>query len=147
MFDPKITLPQDAIVRGAHDVRVRYGETDRMGFVYYGAYAAYLEVARVELLRTIGLPYSELEDRGIWLPVRASNIRYFKPGYYDDVIKVAVGICERPKAKISFSYRLSARGEILAEAWTELAFLNAQSGRPTRCPADLLAMIDSAASK
>jgi acyl-CoA thioester hydrolase len=137
-------LPMDSVLWTTHNIRVRYGETDRMGFVYYGTYAAYLEVARVEFLRELGMPYSALEERGIWLPVRTSNIRYHSPGHYDDLIEVMVGLCKRPTAKIEFTYRLRARGEVLADAYTELAFLDAESRRPTRCPADLLAMIDKA---
>jgi acyl-CoA thioester hydrolase len=147
LTNPEADLHKASILLTTHTVRVRYGETDRMGFVYYGAYAAYLEVARVELLRSLGMAYSVLEKRGIWLPVRTFNIRYHRPGHYDDLIEVEVGLCKRPTAKIEFSYRLSARGEVLAEAYTELAFLNAETGTPARCPADLLALIDAAYSK
>ena len=134
----------DSVLWTTHNIRVRYGETDRMGFVYYGTYAAYLEVARVEFLRELGMPYSALEERGIWLPVRTSNIRYHSPGHYDDLIEVMVGLCKRPTAKIEFSYRLRARGKVLTDAYTELAFLDEKSRRPTRCPADLLALIEKA---
>ena len=64
-------------------IRVRYGETDQMSFVYYGVYAQYYEVGRVELLRSLGLTYKELEEMGFALPVVNLNIKYKKPAYYD----------------------------------------------------------------
>ena len=57
------------MLQTTHQIRVRYGETDPMKYVYYGNYAEYLEVARVELFRKIGISYNEIEQRGIWLPV------------------------------------------------------------------------------
>ena len=69
-------------------LRVRYSETDRMGYVYYGNYAEYLEVARVEMLRSAGIAYRALEDEGVMLPVRELKIVYHKPARYDDEIIV-----------------------------------------------------------
>ena len=80
------------------EIRVRYGETDRMGFCYYGNYAQFLEVARVELLRSKGVSYKELEDAGILLPVRNFSIKYIAPAKYDDVLFIETEI-----VKISFS--------------------------------------------
>ena len=67
-------------------VRVRYAETDQMGYVYYGNYATYFEVARVELLRSIGFSYKKLEEEGVMLPVFEFSIKYFKPAFYDDLL-------------------------------------------------------------
>ena len=65
-------------------IRVRYGETDQMGYVYYGNYASYFEVGRVEALRKLGYSYKGLEDDGIMLPVFSYNVVFLKPSYYDD---------------------------------------------------------------
>ena len=77
-------------------IRVRYAETDRMGYVYYGNYTTYLEVARVEALRELGLSYKKMEDDGIMLPVLSLNIKFIKPAFYDDVITVKTCIKEMP---------------------------------------------------
>ncbi|MBW5343123.1 acyl-CoA thioesterase, partial [Escherichia coli] len=69
-----------------HQVRVRYAETDNMGYVYYGNYAAYYEVARTEMLRSTGISYKELEDMGVMLPVIELHSQYIKAAKYDDLI-------------------------------------------------------------
>ena len=87
-------------------LRVRYSETDQMGYVYYGNYAQYFEVARVEALRSLGITYKELEEEGILLPVLEFTIRYIKPAYYDDQLTIKVRIPVLPKARIFFEYEL-----------------------------------------
>jgi len=75
----------------AHEIqlRVRYGETDQMGYLYYGRYAEYYEVGRVELIRSLGLTYKDLEEQhGIWLPVASLDMRFVRPAYYDDLLTV-----------------------------------------------------------
>ena len=69
-------------------VRVRYGETDQMGYCYYGNYAQYFEVGRVEALRSLGCSYKALEDQGIMLPVSEYNVKYKRPAYYDDELTI-----------------------------------------------------------
>ena len=85
-------------------IRVRYGETDQMSFVYYGVYAQYYEVGRVELLRSLGLSYKEIEAMGFALPVVNMNIKYMKPAFYDDELTIRTTIKELPSAKITFHY-------------------------------------------
>jgi len=118
-------------------LRVRYAETDRMGYVYYGNYAIYFEVARVETLRNIGVTYKELEDRGILLPVVDYSIRFLKPALYDDELRVRTRIPEMPGARITFSYETLRGDELLNTASTSLVFLDAASNRPMRCPEDI----------
>ena len=74
------------------NLRVRYAETDRMSYVYYGNYAIYFEVARVEAMKGIGMSYKELEDSGIIMPVLEYNIKYFKPAFYDDELTIETRI-------------------------------------------------------
>ena len=69
-------------------IRVRYGETDKMGYVYYGNYPEYYEVGRTELLRSLGFTYRQLEDLGILMPIVEMNIQYFRPSFYDDEINL-----------------------------------------------------------
>jgi len=78
------------MIHTTHTLRVRYGETDPMKYVYYGNYAEYLEVARVELFRTLGISYDEIEKRGIWLPVSEYKIKYLKPAFYDEILEIMI---------------------------------------------------------
>ena len=86
------------------NIRVRYAETDKMGYVYYGNYATYYEVGRVEALRKLGMSYKEMEDEGIMLPVLSFNIKYFKPAFYDDLLTIKTSITEMPNTRIKFEY-------------------------------------------
>ena len=125
----------------SHDttLRVRYGETDRMGFVYYGDYAEYFEVGRVEALRSVGFPYRKLEDEGILLPVADMQVRYLRPAHYDDLITVRTSIVALPTARILFRYELfNEAGEMITEAATTLVFVDAKTMRPTRAPKPLI---------
>jgi acyl-CoA thioester hydrolase len=118
-------------------LRVRYAETDRMGYVYYGNYATYFEVARVETLRTVGITYKSLEDSGILLPVVDFRMRYFAPAHYDDEIRITCAIPEIPSARIRFQYQTHRGETLLNEGETDLAFVDASTGKPMRCPATL----------
>ena len=87
-------------------VRVRYAETDRMGYVYYGNYPQYYEVGRVEALRQIGTSYKEMEDNGVMLPVYTCNIKYHKSALYDDLLVIKTSIKVLPAVRISFDYEI-----------------------------------------
>ena len=109
-------------------IRVRYGETDRMGYVYYGNYAEYFEVARVEALRELGLNYKDVEDSGIMLPVYTFNIKYFKPAFYDDLLTIKTTIKEIPQARITFEYETyNEKKELLNKGETVLVFIDIKS--------------------
>lgn len=128
------------------NIRVRYAETDQMGYVYYGNYAAYFEMGRVELLRTIGTSYKELEEQGIMLPVRDFSIRYIKPALYDDLLTLTTTLTETPSTRIHFSYQIqNEEGTLLCKAETTLVFVDKKTGRPVQVPEDLkVKMIASA---
>lgn len=115
-------------------LRVRYSETDQMGYVYYGNYAAYFEVGRVEALRALGMPYRAIEEQGVMLPVRTYEIRYRKPATYDDLLTIETTIPKLPEGRILFTYKCMRGDELLTEASTELVFIDRESMRPTRCP-------------
>lgn len=119
-------------------LRVRYAETDRMGYTYYGNYATYFEVARVESLRELGVSYRQLEDEGILLPVSEYSIKFLKPAFYDDELVIKTNIIELPTARIKFSYQTWRGDDLLNEAKTDLVFVDKTSGRPTRCPEQVL---------
>ena len=118
-------------------IRVRYGETDRMGYVYYGNYAEYFEVARVESLRNLGFSYKKLEDEGIMLPVLNYSVKYLKPAYYDDELIIKVTIKEIPMARIKFDYEVyNEKDELTTVADTTLVFINRNANKPCSAPKD-----------
>jgi acyl-CoA thioester hydrolase len=120
-------------------LRVRYSETDRMNYVYYGNYAQYFEVARVEALRSLGITYRAMEEEGIMLPVLEYYIKYFKPAYYDELLTVKTFIPKLPQARIYFEYEtFNEKNELLNKANTTLVFISTKNGKPCAAPQDLL---------
>ncbi len=120
-------------------LRVRYAETDRMGYVYYGNYAGYYEVGRVEALRSLGMSYREMEDSGIMLPVLNYSIKYYKPSFYDDLLTIQTTIPELPTTRIKFLYKMyNTENVLLNEGETTLVFVNIKTGKPCHAPADFI---------
>lgn len=120
-------------------IRVRYAETDQMGYVYYGNYATYYEVGRVELIRSLGLSYKELEQRGVMLPVLEYKIKYVKPAFYDTELKVITSIEKLPSTRISFHVKcMNEQGELLNFGEVKLVFVDKNTGKPCEAPSDLL---------
>jgi acyl-CoA thioester hydrolase len=118
-----------------HSIRVRYAETDPMKYVYYGNYATYFEVARVELFRTLGISYDEIEKQGIWLPVSEYNIKYLKPALYDELLEIHTYIKKIPGVRIEFEYEIYNQSkQKLTEAKTTLFFLDAATNKVVKCP-------------
>lgn len=120
-------------------LRVRYGETDQMKYAYYGVYAQYFEVGRVELLRSLGLSYKQLEEMGYSLPVVNYNIDYKKPAFYDDELTIETTIVQIPTVKIVFSYKTyNSYGDLLNTAETTLVFVDMKTGKVCKSPRSLL---------
>lgn len=123
--------------------RVRYAETDRMGYLYYGNYATYFEVGRVELLRECGVSYRALEDEGVLLPVRDFSVKYLKPAYYDELLSLETRMVELGRASVRFDYRLhNAQGDLLTTASTTLVFVDKASGKPVAAPPKVVQALD-----
>lgn len=120
-------------------IRVRYGETDQMGYVYHGNYALYYEVARVEALRELGFSYKKMEEGGTMLPVHELDIKYLKPAYYDDVLRVVVAIKEPPVLRLKFNYEVyNSKNELLNTGNVVLVFIDKATNKPIRCPKPML---------
>ncbi len=113
---------------------VRYAETDRMGYLYYGHYASYFEVARVNALKELGVRYRDLEDDGYLLPVRTFEVNYKRPAHYDDDLEIRTTIREFNGIKILFSFETYRATELLNTAKVELVFVNKTSLRPCEAP-------------
>lgn len=129
-------------------VRVRYAETDRMGYCYYGNFATYFEVARVEALRELGVTYRQLEDEGVILPVLDFQIRYFKPAYYDEELRIETIIEEVNGARVYFSYKtFNEQNEQLNQATSTLVFVDFSTKKPMTPPKHLFELLSEVANK
>ena len=128
----------------SHQIRVRYADTDQMGFVYYGNYAAFYEVGRVEAMRSLGFSYRKLEESGVMMPVLNCHSNFLMPAKYDDLITIETSIPEMPSAKISFYYKISNEtGKLIHTGQTTLAFMDKDTKRPVRPPKALLDILTS----
>jgi len=120
-------------------IRVRYADTDQMGYMYYGNYAEFYEVGRVEMLRSLGLTYKAMEDSGIIMPVTELKCKYFKPALYDEEITVKVIMETMPSVRIHFRYELfNEKHELINLGETMLVFINQEKKRPCLPPEDFL---------
>ena len=116
-------------------VRVRYGETDQMGYMYYGNYAQFYEVGRVEMLRSLGLTYRGMEEFGVMMPVLELKCRYIKPALYDEEITIKVIMENMPGVRIHFKYELTnEQGELINTGETLLVFVDMKTKRPCMAP-------------
>ncbi|WP_291913675.1 thioesterase family protein [Chitinophaga sp. CB10] len=117
-------------------IRVRYGETDQMGYLYYGNYALYYEVGRAEAIRELGFTYRELEEQGVMMPVAELNAKYFRPATYDNLITVKTILKELPKSsKIQFHSELyNEKGELLNVGVTTLVFVDVKTRQKSGLP-------------
>ena len=91
-------------------INVRYAETDKMGIVYYANYAVWYEIGRTNFLKQAGIPYSNMENMGIMVPVLDLNINYIYPAKYDDNIIIETSVEDFSSVKIKFSYKLYKEG-------------------------------------
>jgi acyl-CoA thioester hydrolase len=116
-------------------LRVRYAETDQMGYVYYGNYAQYFEVGRVEALRSLGYTYRFMEESGVMMPVANMDIKFIKPARYDDLLSITTRIKEMPSAKMIFEYEIKNESNLLiVTGSTTLVFIDVNTQRITRSP-------------
>lgn len=137
-------MDKNAKMRFSTKLRVRYGETDKMGFCYYGNYAQYFEVARVEALRELGIVYKLLEENGILLPVTEFHIRYLQPAKYDDLLEIKTSITKFQGTRIYFQYEVwNEEGILLNDAETTLVFVDANSMKPIPIPTFVLNILQN----
>lgn len=127
-------------------LRSRYAETDKMGYVYYGRYLEYFEVARTEMIRSLGMPYSELEDRGIMLPVVQTRIDYKAPIYYDELMHINVHLYDIPTVKLETWYEVftDRQSDPHAIGKVMLCFMEEKTRKPRRAPREFTEGLKSA---
>ena len=121
----------------AVNVRVRYGETDAMGYVYYGNYALYFEVGRNETMRNLGFPYGRVEEYGIMMPVVDMQLHYDSAAHYDDLLEITTGFLKLGPASLTFGYIVTRPADAtrIVYGQTTLAFVDSQTRKPVRVPA------------
>ncbi len=124
-------------------LRVRYAETDQMGYCYYGNYATYFEIGRVEAMRSLGMSYKAIEETGKMLPVISYKVDFLHPALYDDVLTIKTTITKLEGAKICFNYTIhNANSLKICAAETTLVFVNSVSKRPTQAPKELIEILE-----
>lgn len=124
--------------------RVRYAETDAMGVAHHGSYSAWLEMGRVDFLDKLGLPYREVEARGVGLVVVNLGLRYRRPARFDDELVLATRLASLRSRLVRFEYELSRGGEPVASGSTEhVAVMLSEGGwRTVPLPAFLRAALE-----
>lgn len=117
-------------------IRVRYAETDQMGYVYHGNYAAYFEVARTEAFRQLGIRYKDMESEGVGMPVGELRTKFRRPARYDDLLTVRLLLRQPAEgSRVLFEYEIyNEAQELLTEGHTLMVFVNATTGRPVPMP-------------
>lgn len=122
-----------------HQLRVRYGDTDQMGYVYYGNYGYYYEQARSEAIRSLGISYKEIEDSGTMMPITRMNIKYIQPARYDELLLIKTFVPELPNRIILFKYEIfNEQNSLINEGETQLIFIDAITKKLKTAPSVLI---------
>jgi acyl-CoA thioester hydrolase len=118
------------------EIRVRFSETDKMQFLHNARYIEYFEIARTEMLRHYGLPYKTIEDNGFEMPVAETFVKYKAPAYYDEVLLIESYVTEYLSPRVKINYRIVRKdgGQLIAEGYTTLAFINKETKKISRPP-------------
>jgi acyl-CoA thioester hydrolase len=136
----KYRSDEPIVISSETKIRVRYADTDQMKMAYYAKYFEYFEQGRADLLRSIGMPYGELERMGYYLPVVEAHAEYRRPARYDDLLSVKAIVREMPQARIRIEYVVTndLTHEELGGGHTMHSFVNAGTGKATRAPEKFL---------
>jgi acyl-CoA thioester hydrolase len=126
------------------DIRVRYADTDQMKYAYYGKYFEYFEQGRSDLLRAIGLPYTHIEELGYFLPVVEAHGVFKSTARFDDLLHVVTMLKDTPVAKVRLDYEVYREQETvaIAEGYTIHSFVNAETGKASRAPAQFIEALE-----
>jgi len=118
--------------------RIKYSDTDQMGFMHHSNYLKYFENARISWLRTLGVSYKEIEKEGILMPVVSASLEFIIPLYFDDEIIIEITLAEIPKVTLNFEYEIiNQNDELVCRGKTRLAFLNSKTMKPIRTPKNI----------
>ena len=113
-------------------IRVRYAETDKMGFVYHANYYIWFEVSRADFIRISGMTYKDMESQGVGMPVISTDCKYSTAAHYDDLLVIKASIEELTPVRIKFKYQVlrDEDNKRIAEGHTEHVFVNTTDGKP-----------------
>jgi acyl-CoA thioester hydrolase len=139
----------DPVLKYNHRLRSRYGETDQMGYVYYGRYLEFFEVARTEMIRSLGFSYKKLEEEGVMLPAIYSQIEYKSPIFYDEEMNIEVSLFEKPLVRLKTFYRIfTERNDaphVLGQV--NLCFTDSKTRRPCKAPEHFLMHLEEKSNR
>ena len=125
----------------------RYAETDMMGIIHHSVYPVWFEAARTEYIKMTGVSYSELEKKGIMLPLSELSCQYLKPVHYEDRVTIETTVSRLSYSRIEFTYRVLLSGELMAKGRTLHGFVGSSSFRPLnmkKAEPELYELLDSA---
>lgn len=134
------------MIHSVSKIRVRYAETDRMDVVYHSNYLVWFETARILMLDQIGMPYREIEARGLFLPVLSVSAEYKSPARFDDHLEIHLFLKKKPRARMHFDYEVRRGDELLATGQSSHGFMD-RSGKGQRPPEDLVKLLEAAWSE
>lgn len=135
--------PENQKVSFRYPIRIRYADTDKMGFAYNGNYLRFFEIGRTELMRHYDLVYSELENEGYQLPLLEAHAYYYNAAVYDDLLEVEATLdLGKIGPKIIFEYRIFRKEEIIAEGSTVHLFMKSETKKACRPPKIFLEKIN-----
>lgn len=122
-----------------YQLRVRYSDTDQMGYVYYAHYGNFFEQARAEAVRSLGIVYKDIESAGIIIPVTRMNIKFINPAFYDELLTVKTIIPEIPHRDLLFKYEVyNEKGKLINKAETHMVFADVRTKQLVSAPLLLL---------
>ena len=126
-------------------IRVRYGETDQMGYLYYGTYAQYYEVGRAEAIRSLGLSYKEMETiHGVMMPVMSLQMRFVRPALYDDLLTIRTTLRHLPTDTMTFHVEIfNEKKKLLNGGSVKLCFVEMKTNQSVPTPQYLLDSLKS----
>ena|SRR5690554_1990608 len=137
-----MTKNKDCLHQADTQLRVRYGETDQMGYCYYGNYAQYFEVGRVEAMRSLGMSYKDVENKGFMLPVATFSVKYIAPAFYDDLLTITTKIVKLKGVRLYFEYEIfNEKNELIVTADTVLVFVDKSTMKPVHPPQNFIDLL------
>ena len=131
------------MIRSETILRVLYAHTDMMGVVNNARYLEYFEAGRNDLLRNLGMPYTELERRNVGLPVIEAFAKFVLPAKYDDLLTIRTEIREIPKVRFRIDYEVLLKDKLISTGYTVHSFINFEKMKPARPPQDFVDLLTS----
>ena len=130
------------MIKSISEIRVRYCEADKMGYLHHSHYASYFEIGRTAMLQELGINYRQMEDDGIMLPVIQIAIDFKIPFYYNDIVVLHTKLIKLTPVRLFFEYELfDQEGVLHSTATTNLVFVKSIDMKPTRCPEQYLKLL------